>query len=750
MASASTEKQDESTAGSLTDIFDTPALRLDLVTVVALCTDHMRRTLLEVFETVAAAPKEAAETTTLNLFVDLVDPGTEFVEAQLSESRRQQADIDSLRAQTLSKAAVAFFIKWQVDVLRRLGEVLSVRPSAVKQARADAKLRAEALKREKKASLDDPRDGEDDDDRSPPQEDDAVIFPEAFNSSVIQLPRDKRVCILDSILLLLLSLEQYTSHSRVLMVHLTKTLQLSHHTLISIESKVANGLLESAAANMSADESTQKQASSDATSRKIKIGLAAVGGAVLVGITGGLAAPVLAAGLGSIMGGLGFASVAALLGPLATNVVLVGGLFGAYGGRMTSKIMEKYAQEVRDFKLLPVNDEHAEQVSSPTVQSEQEVGLKELQEPEMRKTHKLRVVIGISGQVAAADDFTEPWKVFSPLGIEPFGLRWEMDALIVLSRKTTEVLREYAWNFAKFRLASLLVAGLWPIGLLRTASLLDHPFALAKTRADKAGKILADALINKVQGERPVTLVGYSLGARVIYSCLLQLAEQKAFGLVESVVLMGAPTPSDFSSWRRIRAVVTGRLVNVYSADDYMLGFLYRATAVQSGIAGVQAVTGVNHVENYDLTHLVGRGQYKNLVGTILECVEFTDIDRVLVQQQQDALREVQQRSVDVPKTVLFESPAAGDVVLAREDEAGHIVLLNNEDATAHPLEVQALGRSVGDGDGVGGRDMEDLTVEGNDKPMTTMQHPDPEPDDPSEREPIVMLEGGAKGNAST
>lgn len=45
-------------------------------------------------------------------------------------------------------------------------------------------------------------------------------------------------------------------------------------------------------------------------------------------------------------------------------------------------------------------------------------------------------------------------------------------------------------------------------------------------RARKAGLILADALCNNVQGDRPVTLVGFSLGAKTIYHCLVELASR--------------------------------------------------------------------------------------------------------------------------------------------------------------------------------------------------------------------------------
>lgn len=268
-------------------------------------------------------------------------------------------------------------------------------------------------------------------------------------------------------------------------------------------------------------------------------------------------------------------------------------------------LVEKYVQEIKDFKFLPVSSNAAAVQGSESSPSDEEVGLAQLQDENIRKAHKLRVAVGISGSITDAQDFVEPWKVFSESKIEAFGLRWEMDVLMQLGRKIYEVLQRFAWDFAKYQLLSMVLAGLWPFGLLRAASMLDSPFSIAKTRSDKAGKVLTDALVNKVQGARPVTLVGYGLGARVIYSCLLQLAEQNAFGLVESAVFLGAPTPSEASSWRRIRSVVSGRVVNVYSSDDFILGFLYRATSAQLGIAGLQKVDRVPGVENYDFTDMM-------------------------------------------------------------------------------------------------------------------------------------------------
>lgn len=226
--------------------------------------------------------------------------------------------------------------------------------------------------------------------------------------------------------------------------------------------------------------------------------------------------------------------------------------------------------------------------------------------------HSFRVAIGITGWLIDESEITSPWCVFRSSSIEAFALRWETSTLLRLCASLNAVLKSYIWSAAKFKLAKLtifrtLIAGLWPLGLLQVARVLDNPFSVAKARSDKVGRVLAEALMQKVQGERPVILVGYSLGARVIYQCLLALAEQNAFGLVESVILIGAPTPSDECDWRRIRAMVAGRVVNVFSSDDYILGFLYRTSSFQFGVAGLQPVQGVARIENVDIINLIGK-----------------------------------------------------------------------------------------------------------------------------------------------
>lgn len=75
----------------------------------------------------------------------------------------------------------------------------------------------------------------------------------------------------------------------------------------------------------------------------------------------------------------------------------------------------------------------------------------------------------------------------------------------------------------------ILTTLMLPIALLQATKYIDGTWTLAVTRADAAGVALADVLCARHDiGERPVTLVGYSLGARVVFSCLEELARRHA------------------------------------------------------------------------------------------------------------------------------------------------------------------------------------------------------------------------------
>jgi hypothetical protein len=271
-------------------------------------------------------------------------------------------------------------------------------------------------------------------------------------------------------------------------------------------------------------------------------------------------------------------------------------------------------------------------------------------DPQKREQHRLRITIGISGWLSSPSDVNKPWEVIDAGATEPFALRFELDAMLRLGTSLQDVLFSYAWDGLTYTVVSrtllgALYAGLWPLGLIKVASVLDNPFSVALARADKAGKVLAHALIDGVQGKRPVSLLGYSVGARVIYACLVELAEQHAFGLVESVVMMGAPVPSDSRQWRQIRSVVAARVVNAYSTEDYVLGYLYRSTKLEMGVAGLAPVKDIYGIENVDVSKLVsGHDRYRYLVGTILAHIDFGDLNFNKIADQERALESAEMK----------------------------------------------------------------------------------------------------------
>ena len=535
------------------------------------------------------------------------------------EHDRRVKELNSPEMQQLKNAALKYFDDWRARVMERVGE--AVNPAGEPEAKEEAAAGSSHSEKESIEKLDH--------DKSATKAM-TELFP-AEETPLAKFEEAKRVLILHSVLLLLLSLEHYSAESRVLLLEMASSLHLPLEVLTQDETKVAQGLLEAAKNNMNADEETKKKAHENTVARRWKVGLGAAAGATLIGVTGGLAAPFLAAGIGTVMGGLGLGATATAtyLGAIAGSAPLVGALFGAYGGRMAGQMVDSYAKEVSDFAFIPT--------AKPSAFHSVEAA------------RRLRVGIGISGWLNDPADVVKPWHVLGKDAIEGFALRWEMEALLSLGSAMSTYVKSAAWSLAKKEIIqhtvfAALSAGLWPLGIAKVARVVDNPYSVAKSRSDKAGRVLADALINKVQGERPVTLIGYSLGARLIHSCLEELSKREAFGLVESAVFVGATLPADSINWRRMRSVVAGRVVNVYSPNDYLLGFLYRSSSLQYGVAGLQAIDGVSNVENVDVSDMVdGHTKYRFLTGRILKKIGFEDIDESAVEAEEKKMHQMEE-----------------------------------------------------------------------------------------------------------
>lgn len=193
-----------------------------------------------------------------------------------------------------------------------------------------------------------------------------------------------------------------------------------------------------------------------------------------------------------------------------------------------------------------------------------------------------------------------------------------------------------------------------PLVLTKLAYLIDNPWNVSLARANAAGLVLADSLQDRNLGNRPVTLLGFSLGARVIFSCLKELAAKGAHGLVQNVYLFGSPVVASKDEYLKARTVVSGRFINGYSKNDWILGYLFRATS--GGImrvSGLAPIEGIPGLENVDLTETVnGHMDYRAAMPRILRHVgwevledEFAEIEDPdpdnHAERQRELIREI-------------------------------------------------------------------------------------------------------------
>lgn len=161
--------------------------------------------------------------------------------------------------------------------------------------------------------------------------------------------------------------------------------------------------------------------------------------------------------------------------------------------------------------------------------------------------------------------------------------------------------------------------------LTKLGYLIDNPWSNALDRAKAAGRVLADVLIQRHLGVRPITLIGFSLGARVIFYALLELAKQKQFGIVQDVFLLGATLTVSQKQWCETRSVISGRYVNAYAKNDWVLNYLFRASSGSVGtVAGLRPIENVPGLENVDVTDkIAGHMSYRTFMPLILDQLGF-------------------------------------------------------------------------------------------------------------------------------
>lgn len=266
------------------------------------------------------------------------------------------------KAEEIQLGALKYMVEWQQEFMPKFEEIARVQDN--EKIEAERKARVEALETAKHQT-----DEPDTQTEQPTIQPEDKTADEAGDLKALQQfylpmptsltklpPRDRKECI-SCILLLLLSTGKYSGHSRAMILYLASSLNLPESFVDKEECEITQSLIESSTAdqsqkeNMSAEAEAAKRQHENKFSRMWKVGLASVAGATIIGVTGGLAAPLVAGALGSILGGVGLGGVASFLGIFWMNGALVGALFGAYGAKMTVR----YRQSTEKFALANEN-----------------------------------------------------------------------------------------------------------------------------------------------------------------------------------------------------------------------------------------------------------------------------------------------------------------------------------------------------------------------------------------------------------
>ena len=534
-----------------------------------------------------------------------------------------------------------------------------------------------------------------------------------------KLDLDLRWTVLCDLFLVLISDSVYDARSRLLLERVAAAMNISWIQICRFEKRVIDALEmqeEASKESWNEEDHIEERRKKGLRRKYMVMGLATVGGGLVIGLSAGLLAPVIGAGLAAGFTTIGVTGTAGFLGGVG-GAALITSAATATGGTIAIRASNRRTGHVKTFEYRPLHN-----------------------------NKRLNLVLSVSGWMnGKIDDVRLPFSTVDPIMGDIYSLLWEPEMLqsmgdtinILATEALTQTVQQVLGSTV---LVALMASIQLPVVLTKLSYLIDNPWTVSLDRANAAGLILADSLIDRHLGQRPVTLLGFSLGSRLIFSCLKELAHRGAYGLVQNVYLFGSPIVANKDEYLRARSVISGRFVNGYSTSDWVLGYLFRLT---SGgimrIAGLTPVEGIPGLENVDVTTLVrGHMSYRTAmprllreVGWEVESDEFTEIEdpdpenhakrqRELIQEIDDARKKAeenplkkrfgifkrgrlaekkgwetydltQQRTSNNSETQSLEPNVLFDIEAIRRELESEFIEVRELDSTLPPMQISTL-----------------------------------------------------------
>lgn len=416
---------------------------------------------------------------------------------------------------------------------------------------------------------------------------------------------DVKWTLICDLFLILLESSVYDARSRTLLLHFGSSIGISNIEIYQFERRITDSLeideaFEIINNNQTWDESDilMEHKRKQKNTKIVKIALATAAGGLVIGLSAGALAPVIGAGLAAGLTTIGIGGTSGFLAGVGGTAVIAttGTLTGMRAGK---NAMQHRVGSVKTFEFIPLHN-----------------------------NRRVNLTITVSGWMSGTmDDVRLPFSTVDQVMGDLYSLLWEPEMLTSMGQTinilANEILTQSIQQILGSTLLITLMSGLQlPMMLSKLGYLLDNPWNNSLDRAWRSGKVLADTLRRKKLGVRPITLVGFSLGARLIYSCLLSLAKSGDFGIVENVYLFGSPIVIHDDEISLARSVVSGRFVNGYMKQDWILGYLFRATS-----GGLRTIAGLSpideakyNIENFNCSEFVkGHMQYREAMPKLLK-----------------------------------------------------------------------------------------------------------------------------------
>lgn len=396
------------------------------------------------------------------------------------------------------------------------------------------------------------------------------------------------------------------------------------------------------------------------TGRWLATGAGVIAGGIAIGVTGGLAAPAIAALIP------GFVSFGLLT--TATAPVVLGSVFGLAGARLTGKRVRARWGGVEQFEFVEVHidsskvkeivpEDQDEEEAAETAELHEEENQAKIDEkgsvdaksgeeqlpsqmanaslnekgpvsaipPDRRasiedaeaphrasfdasvpdddekgvadvdKTPSLTATIVVPGlltlspteAVTAWQSSIVPHTVFKD-GRDTYVLMYETEFMYKTGRALNRFVRGKIIGQIKKQVIKRTVLNAYfaavklPLSVYGMASMgLDNSWMQAQSKSQKAGRLLGEVLEKRVQGQRPVVLIGSSVGALTVLHALLYLSSRPTSSqalpqIVDSAFLISLPSAPSKEEWAACRSVVARRLVNAWSDKDLVLASIVR------------------------------------------------------------------------------------------------------------------------------------------------------------------------------